>query len=76
MLGVEAPLWTETLATPRELDLMLLPRLPALAELGWSSKQSHDWERFRRRLAEEGPRWEAAGYAYEKRSEVPWPTQG
>ncbi|MEV6977493.1 family 20 glycosylhydrolase [Kitasatospora sp. NPDC093806] len=76
VLGVEAPLWTETLATPRELDLMLLPRLPALAELGWSSKQSHDWERFRRRLAEEGPRWEAAGYAYEKRSEVPWPTQG
>ncbi|MER5352489.1 family 20 glycosylhydrolase [Kitasatospora sp. NPDC002551] len=73
VLGVEAPLWTETLDTPEQLDLMLLPRLPALAELGWSSKESHSWERFKSRLAEEGARWEAAGYRYEKRSEVPWP---
>ncbi|MFF2658657.1 beta-N-acetylhexosaminidase [Kitasatospora sp. NPDC058032] len=73
VLGVEAPLWTETLDTPEKLDLMLLPRLPALAELGWSSKESHSWERFSTRLAEEGARWEAAGYRYEKRGEVPWP---
>ncbi|GAA1387230.1 beta-N-acetylhexosaminidase [Kitasatospora putterlickiae] len=73
VLGVEAPLWTETLDTPEELDLMLLPRLPALAELGWSSKESHSWDRFKSRLAEEGARWEAAGYRYEKRQEVPWP---
>ncbi|MFE7559405.1 beta-N-acetylhexosaminidase [Kitasatospora sp. NPDC057500] len=75
VLGVEAPLWTETLDTPEELDLMLLPRLPALAELGWSSKASHSWERFKSRLAEEGARWEAAGYRYEKRQEVPWPAR-
>ncbi|MER7705836.1 beta-N-acetylhexosaminidase [Kitasatospora sp. NPDC097605] len=73
VLGVEAPLWTETLDTPEELDVMLLPRLPALAELGWSSKESHSWDRFKSRLAEEGARWEAAGYRYEKRREVPWP---
>ncbi|WP_380283797.1 beta-N-acetylhexosaminidase [Kitasatospora purpeofusca] len=75
VLGVEAPLWTETLDTPEELDVMLLPRLPALAELGWSSRESHSWERFRTRLAEEGARWEAAGYRYEKRDEVPWPAR-
>ncbi|SDT81456.1 hexosaminidase [Streptomyces sp. TLI_053] len=73
VVGVEAPLWTETLDTPGELDLMLLPRLPALAELGWSPRASHDWGRFKARLAEEGARWEAAGYAYERRPEVPWP---
>ncbi|MFJ5116863.1 family 20 glycosylhydrolase [Kitasatospora sp. NPDC088548] len=73
VVGVEAPLWTETLSSPAELDLMLLPRLPAIAELGWSPKTAHDWERFRQRLAEEGARWEAAGFGYEKRSEVPWP---
>ncbi|MFB7473461.1 beta-N-acetylhexosaminidase [Kitasatospora sp. NPDC056184] len=75
VLGVEAPLWTETLDTPEELDLMLLPRLPALAELGWSARESHSWERFRTRLAEEGARWEAAGFRYERRSEVPWPAR-
>ncbi|MFE2108046.1 beta-N-acetylhexosaminidase [Kitasatospora sp. NPDC059463] len=73
VLGVEAPLWTETLDTPEDLDLMLLPRLPALAELGWSSRESHSWDGFKSRLAEEGARWEAAGYRYEKRREVPWP---
>ncbi|MEK2490114.1 beta-N-acetylhexosaminidase [Kitasatospora purpeofusca] len=75
VVGVEAPLWTETLDTPGELDLMLLPRLPALAELGWSPRDSHDWGRFKVRLAEEGARWEAAGYAYERRHEVPWPAR-
>nr|BEK64298.1 beta-N-acetylhexosaminidase [Kitasatospora purpeofusca] len=75
VVGVEAPLWTETLDTPGELDLMLLPRLPALAELGWSPRDSHDWGRFKGRLAEEGARWEAAGYAYERRHEVPWPAR-
>ncbi|MFI9328478.1 beta-N-acetylhexosaminidase [Kitasatospora sp. NPDC052868] len=76
VLGVEAPLWTETLSTPAELDRMLLPRLPAIAELGWSDRSAHDWPRFRQRLAEEGARWEAAGFGYEKRSEVPWPGPG
>ncbi|MGW4898468.1 beta-N-acetylhexosaminidase [Kitasatospora sp. NPDC004240] len=70
--GVEAPLWTETLSTPAELDRMLLPRMPAIAELGWSDKAAHSWPRFRERLAEEGPRWEAAGFGYERRVEVPW----
>ncbi|MFE2725386.1 beta-N-acetylhexosaminidase [Kitasatospora sp. NPDC059327] len=73
VLGVEAPLWTETLDTPERLDLMLLPRLPALAELGWSPKAGHDWTGFRQRLAEQGARWTAAGFGYEKRSEIPWP---
>lgn len=75
VVGVEGPLWTETLDTPGALDLMLLPRLPALAELGWSPRESHDWGHFKGRLAEEGARWEAAGYAYERRPEVPWPNR-
>ncbi|MGW6918499.1 beta-N-acetylhexosaminidase [Kitasatospora sp. NPDC054939] len=70
--GIEAPLWTETLSTPADLDRMLLPRLPALAEVGWSDRSRQDWEDFRRRLGEEGRRWEAAGFGYEKRPEIPW----
>ncbi|WP_405003391.1 family 20 glycosylhydrolase [Kitasatospora purpeofusca] len=66
---------SEVGGTPGELDLMLLPRLPALAELGWSPRESHDWGRFKGRLAEEGARWEAVGFAYERRPEVPWPAR-
>jgi hexosaminidase len=53
---------------------MLLPRLPALAELGWSPRSTHDWAGFRRRLAAQGPRWDAAGVTYHRAPEVPWPT--
>jgi N-acetyl-beta-hexosaminidase len=34
VLGVEAPLWTETLVTPEHIEFMALPRLPVIAELG------------------------------------------
>ena len=36
VLGVEAPLWSETVSTPEHLDYLTFPRLPAIAEVGWS----------------------------------------
>ena len=36
VLGVEAPLWTETITTLEQLETMLLPRLCAVAEVAWS----------------------------------------
>ncbi|WBB49613.1 beta-N-acetylhexosaminidase [Verrucosispora sp. WMMA2044] len=72
VLGVEAPLWTESVTTLAELEYMLLPRLPAIAELGWSPRSTHDWDAFRRRLAGHGPRWATAGIAYHRSPELPW----
>lgn len=40
--GVEAPMWTETLENPDQLDFMAFPRLPGVAELGWSPASTHD----------------------------------
>ncbi|MFE2910266.1 beta-N-acetylhexosaminidase [Kitasatospora indigofera] len=71
--GIEAPLWTETLPGLAEVDQMALPRLPALAEVGWSAQSRRDWDGFRLRLAAQGPRWEAAGFGYARRPEIPWP---
>ncbi|MCI4062120.1 beta-N-acetylhexosaminidase [Micromonospora sp. R77] len=73
VLGVEAPLWTESVTTPAEIEFMLLPRLPALAELAWSPRSTHDWAGFRERLAGHGPRWTTAGIAFHPSPEVPWP---
>ncbi|WP_442791365.1 beta-N-acetylhexosaminidase [Micromonospora sp. NBC_01739] len=75
VLGVEAPLWTESVTTRTEVEFMLFPRLPAIAELAWSPRSAHDWADFRQRLAGHGPRWTAAGIAYHPSPEVPWPTQ-
>jgi hexosaminidase len=73
VLGVEAPLWTETVTTLAEVEFMLFPRLPAVAELGWSPRSTHDWAGFRDRLAGHGPRWTAAGIVFHPAPEIPWP---
>ncbi|MFJ7100123.1 beta-N-acetylhexosaminidase [Streptomyces albogriseolus] len=70
--GVEAPLWTETLDETGELEFMAFPRLPGIAELGWSPAEAHDWESYRQRLAGQSPRWEAMGVNYYRSPQVPW----
>ena len=73
VLGVEAPLWTETIKSAGDIEVMAFPRLPAVAELGWSPATAHDWAGFRDRLAAQGPRWTIAGIAFHRSPEVPWP---
>lgn len=72
LLGVEAPLWTETLSTSDQLESMAFPRLPGVAELGWSPAASHDWGEYRERLAQQGPRFEALGIDYYRSPKVDW----
>ncbi len=73
VLGVEAPLWSETLRTDADIDPMAFPRLPAVAELGWSAPESHDWTAFAARLADQAPRWAAMGIDWYRSPQVPWP---
>lgn len=71
--GVEAPLWSETIVTDANIDYMTFPRLPGVAELGWSPESTHDWDAYKVRLAAQGPRWDALGIGYYRSSQVPWP---
>nr|WP_206440528.1 beta-N-acetylhexosaminidase [Streptomyces scabichelini] len=73
--GVEAPLWSETVSTSAHIEYMAFPRLPGVAELGWSPASTHDWEAYKVRLAAQGPRWDALGIGYYKSPQVPWPTE-
>ncbi len=73
VLGVEAPLWSETLSTSAHIEYMAFPRLPGIAELGWSPASTHDWDDYKVRLAAQGPRWDALGIGYYRSPEVPWP---
>ena len=72
ILGVEAPLWTETLATIREVESMAFPRLAALAEVGWTSQSRRDWADFRVRLGAQGPRWQAMGLNFYRSPQILW----
>ncbi|QIP86379.1 family 20 glycosylhydrolase [Streptomyces sp. Tu 2975] len=73
--GVEAPLWTETISTDAHIDRMAFPRLPGVAELGWSPASTHDWDTYKVRLAAQGPRLSELGIDYHRSPQVPWPAQ-
>ncbi|QLH21947.1 beta-N-acetylhexosaminidase [Streptomyces sp. Rer75] len=73
VLGVEAPLWSETLSTSAHIEYMAFPRLPGIAELGWSPRSTHDWDDYRVRLAAQAPRWDALGIDYHRSPQIPWP---
>ncbi len=72
VLGVEAPLWTETTATRADLDYLAFPRLLGHAEIAWSPPTGRTWASYRRRLAAHGPRLEALGVAFYRSPEVAW----
>lgn len=72
VLGVEAPLWTETIATRGDWELMAFPRVLGLAELGWSPAATRDWTSYRLRLSAQGPRLDAQDVNFFRAPEVPW----
>ncbi|WND20743.1 beta-N-acetylhexosaminidase [Streptomyces violaceus] len=74
--GVEAPLWTETIEKSGHIEYMAFPRLPGVAELGWSAAGSHDWERYKVRLAAQAERWDALGVEWYRSPQVPWGSAG
>jgi hexosaminidase len=74
VLGVEGPLWSETIDESPDIEFLAFPRLPGLAEIGWSPRAGRSWEEYRHRLAAQGPRWDAMGINYYRSTQVPWPS--
>ncbi|MDA3832319.1 MAG: family 20 glycosylhydrolase, partial [Spirochaetales bacterium] len=72
ILGVEAPLWTETITNMDELEYMVFPRLPGYAEIGWTSPVLREWGTYRLRLAEHGKRFEKLEINFYHSPLVPW----
>lgn len=72
ILGIEAPLWTETVTNMEELEYLVFPRLLAYAEIGWSPGDVRQWEDFRRRLARHKDRLETLGVGYYASRLIPW----
>lgn len=72
ILGVEAPLWSETLLTMADVEFMTFPRLPGIAEIGWSPSDGRSWDEYRKRLAAQGPRWSAIGINFYRSPEISW----
>jgi len=50
ILGAQANLWTEYIASPEHLEYMVLPRMCALSEVVWTDPKKHNFIGFKQRL--------------------------
>lgn len=66
VLGSQANLWTEYIPTYEQAEYMILPRMPALAEVLWSAKEQRNWQSFTNRLQPHLVGFEQRGLHYSK----------
>ncbi len=67
ILGIEAPLWTEYVASRARMDWQTFPRITALSETAWTPKDGRDYDDFLVRLAYFEKRLDALGVQHATR---------
>ena len=72
ILGVEAPLWTETIVNMDDIEYMIFPRLAGIAEIGWTAPASRSWDDYKIRLGNQSKRWKTMGIDFYHSPKVPW----
>lgn len=72
ILGVEAPLWSETISTMEELEYLAFPRVIGYSELSWSTAENRDWEQYRERLARQAPFLDRMNVNYYASDKIDW----
>ena len=79
ILGIEAPLWSETIRDLDDVDTMAFPRIATAAEAAWSpatgSSEQRTWASFRTRVGTLGPLWTSLGIRFHASPEIPWVTE-
>ena len=65
-MGVQANFWTEWVVEESVLQYLMLPRLAAVAEAGWTPQQSRNFDDFVRRLQAEAQYYQKRGLNYSK----------
>ena len=65
VIGVQANLWTEYIATPNKAEFMLLPRMLALSEIAWTPTANKNYRNFsEKRVPKHLAMLESKGYNY------------
>ena len=71
IIGIEAPLWSETIETIYDIEYMAFPRILGYAELGWSQKDDLNWEEYKNRLRQHTKRLTKMGVNFYESQLVP-----
>jgi hexosaminidase len=72
IIGVEAPLWSETIEDLDDIEYLMFPRLPGYAEIGWTTMENRSWEDYKVRLGQQQDRFRAMGIDFYESPLVPW----
>jgi hexosaminidase len=72
IVGIEAPLWSETVTNMDEIEYMTFPRLPGYAEIGWTLPSERSWDEYKYRLGKHGERFRAMGIDFYPSRLIPW----
>ena len=66
VLGAQANIWTEYMSNPSKVEYMIFPRLSALSEVFWSSKENKNWPAFQVKMKSQHNRYKIWGANYFK----------
>lgn len=72
ILGIEAPLWSETITNIDELEYLAFPRAIGYSELSWSIQENRDWENYKIRLANQAPYLDRMNVKYYPSPLIAW----
>lgn len=72
ILGIENPLWSESIQTIEELEYLAFPRLLGHAEIGWTPKHMRGWDDYSDRLRAHEKHLKYQGINYFKDPIVGW----
>lgn len=72
IIGIEAPLWTETVETMDDIEYLVFPRVIGLAEIGWTPTSQRSWDEYKVRLGYHKDRLDALEINYYPSKLVPW----
>ena len=72
ILGIEAPLWSETISNIDELEYLAFPRVIGHSELSWSTPENRDWEDYKVRLGNQAPYLERMEVKYYPSPLINW----
>jgi len=61
ILGLESPLWSETVTNLDDLQYLAFPRLIGHAEIGWTDEEHLDWQHYKYRLSKHDDRLKYKG---------------
>ena len=68
IIGAQGNVWTEWIETPSHAEYMSIPRMCALAEVVWTSKNNRNWQDFQKRMQTHFIRLQNLGINYCKGS--------